>query len=171
MAGQAIRNEGRPAERKLLKLVPRAVKSPTQAAGDALIELAGQKYFIEVKKCAKGDTINQVRAIKFATLVVYSPQLPLPWAVVAPQNVVRLVLDKERGQHTEIALESANVSLKSLQGYRCSGEQLAGRVARAARSGAPYVALQRRLAELKSELRTLQASSAKAVRRALAARR
>lgn len=170
MDRQSIRNEGVKGEAELRRLIPNAKASPSQKQGDAVLRIDGKDYFIEVKQCVKGNSINQVRAIKFTTLVVYSPQLPKPWAVLAPQEVARIVAEKERGQHNEVALECANLTLTSLPaGCRCSNDELAARVESAIRSSEPYGDLREALARLLDDLVEVKTAAREAVRKALQA--
>jgi len=80
-------------------------------------------HYVEVKR-TKQTTVNQVRAVKYIPLVVYSPPSE-SWYVVSPDEIVRLVGKKSRGQHTENPFESATLRLRDLRHCRVSsGEAL-----------------------------------------------
>lgn len=81
---------------------------PTAALGDAMLD----GNYIEVKH-ASSTTINQVRAVKYITLVVYNSSAD-SWYVVPADEIVRLVARKRRGQHSENPFESATLSLRDL---------------------------------------------------------
>ncbi len=85
-----------------------AQKTDRAAAGDAVID----GHIVEVKK-ASSVTINQVRAVKYITLVVLDTKRS-KWFVVPPDEVVRLVAKKNRGQHTENPFESATLSTNNI---------------------------------------------------------
>jgi len=162
MPRQAIRNEGEPAEREFLRLVTGARRSTSARLGDAVVPVDGQDSFVEVK-CVTSNTINQIRAIKFIPLAIYSPDKPLPWAVLSGVDVVRHVFEKERGQHSELALECANLSVSGLpNSVRCSESALSDAVIEAIRRGRRYPelaevlqSLLRDLTELKTRYREL----------------
>lgn len=102
---------GRDAERRFCDLTG-AELCATPALGDALLD----GHYVEVKK-ADGNTINQVRAVKYITLVVYRPELD-SWFVVPADEIVRLVARKTRGQHSENPFESATLSIRDLADFR-----------------------------------------------------
>jgi hypothetical protein len=78
MARQAIRNEGQKAESLFLDLVSTARHSDAARRGDAIVEVDGSDYYVELKEChaspGRGGTINQVRAIKYITCVIWAPE-------------------------------------------------------------------------------------------------
>ena len=76
----------------------------------------GDERYVEVKKASAG-TINQVRALKYITLVVYSPPKD-EWFVVPACDVVRLVAGKRRGQHCENPFECAALSTAKLADFK-----------------------------------------------------
>jgi hypothetical protein len=88
----------------LLALVPGAVKSDCARSGDVLLDGS----YIEVKTTAD-TTVAQVRAVKYIPLVVHQTTRD-EWYVISPDQVVLLVADKPRGQHTENAFECAMLS-------------------------------------------------------------
>lgn len=150
-ARAAIRREGDHAENEFRRLVPRAEKSDDQKSGDARLLVDGTVYYLEIKQC-HSNTVNQVRAIKFIPLVILAPKLAPRWIVLPPQEVVRLVAGKSRGQHTEIPFESANLSLTGIpERFRCSDADLPQRVIDSIQGA-------RRYAAVEAELRRLQAA-------------
>jgi hypothetical protein len=155
---QAIRNEGKPAEQAFLRLVKNALPSDVARRGDAIVSVDGASSYVEIKHVTS-NTINQVRAVKFIPLVIYSPQFgDRPWAVLPAQEVVRLVLPKARGQHTEIALECANLSLSCIAGtFRCTSAGLDNAVQSAVRTARKYPTLERILHDLVNQLSALNA--------------
>jgi hypothetical protein len=112
-----ISNTGDSAEEAFRRLT--GARPPIRAAdGDAVLD----GCHIEVKK-ASADTLNQVRAVKFIPLVaLHSPTGT--WYVIPAPDVVKLVAQKERGQHTENPFESATLSLKKLDGFKVRSESL-----------------------------------------------
>ena len=85
--------------------------------GDAVVSGVA----VEVKK-ASADTLNQVRAVKYITLVCYDER-DGSWYVVPAHQVVKLVSEKVRGQHTENPFESATISVRALGDFRVVREQ------------------------------------------------
>lgn len=152
MARQAIRHEGDDAERSFLRLVKGSRPSPDSKRGDALVPVDNDWHFVEIKQC-QSNTINQVRAIKFIPLIVYSPENDLPWVVIPAHEVVRLVSAKSRGQHTEIPFESANLSLSQLpDNFRCGDAGLEQKVMQAIRDGSKFAEVKEFMASLHIEL-------------------
>lgn len=152
MPRQAIRNEGEPAEQEFFRLVAGARKSPSARLGDAVVAVDGRESYVEVK-CVTSNTINQIRAVKLIPLAIYSPEEPLPWAVLSGVDVVRQVFEKDRGQHSELALECANLTRSSLpQNLRCGDDTLNDRVVEAIRRDRRYPELVRVLKSLLDDL-------------------
>lgn len=153
---QAIRNEGKAAEQAFLQLVKNARPSDVARLGDAIVTVDGTPTYVEIKYVTS-NTINQVRAVKYIPLVIYSPQHGnQPWTVLPAHEVVQMVLPKARGQHTEIALESANLSLAGIDAkFRCTPARLDEAVQNAVRSARQYKTLARILPELVNQLRAL----------------
>jgi hypothetical protein len=102
-----ISYQGNSAE-NLFLLLTGAKKTDRAAVGDAVLE--GRP--IEIKR-ATGDTLNQVRAVKYIPLVVLKEPLNV-WYVVPAHVVVLEVSRKVRGQHTENPFESATLNLNRL---------------------------------------------------------
>ncbi len=153
---QAIRNEGKPAEQAFLKLVANARPSDVARYGDAIVTVDGTSTYVEIKHVTS-NTINQVRAVKFIPLIIFSPQfIDRPWAVLPAHEVVRMVLPKARGQHTEIALECANLSLSGIDvTFRCNAADLDATVRNAVRAARTYESLAGILPDLVNALREL----------------
>jgi hypothetical protein len=129
---QTLRHEGDNAKNLFKRMVTNVRRSNDFSIGDTEVNIDSNWYHVEVKDC-QSNTINQVRAIKYQTLVIYNDGV---WYVIPPQEVVRLVAQKSRGQHTEIPFECANLALNQIQSvYRCSDTQLAERVYAAIRMG------------------------------------
>ena len=111
-----ISHGGKSAEERFLALTG-ATKPAKAGDGDAVLGGA----FIEVKAASK-QTLNQVRAVKYIPLVVYTSSNE--WYVVPAHAVVQLVSAKSRGQHTENQFESATLSLSALTKYKVKESQL-----------------------------------------------
>lgn len=168
---QAIRLEGMGAEQAFLKLVPESRVSTNAKLGDVMVRVDGKDHYVEVKEChadaGKGGTINQVRAIKFITCVVWAPNHSC-WYVVAPDQLVQLAATKGRGQHTEIPFESMNFTLASLSEdfhAKATDEQLAKVVVAAIRRGAAASTLKTLMDSLLKEITVLKQKYIDAVRR------
>ncbi len=152
MPRQAIRHEGDSAEAAFFNLVPGSRKSLAAKLGDAEVLVGEDWRLVEIKEC-HSDTINQVRAIKYIPLVIYAPEGELPWLVIPPNEVVRQIASKSRGQHTEIPFESANLSLKRISAiFRCNDENLAEHVISAILEGDRFDGVRAAMVELRSEL-------------------
>lgn len=168
---QAIRLEGRGAESEFLRLVPNSRASDNAKLGDVIVSVDGSQHYVEVKEChypaVKGDTINQVRAIKFITCVVQAPQQRC-WYILSPDQLVRLAATKSRGQHTEIPFESMNFTLKSLSNEfhsKAPDAELAIRVTEAIRRGAAAENLKDLMNSLLTEIVAVKQRYIEAVRR------
>lgn len=88
-----------------------ASDTETAALGDAVLD----GHYIEVKQ-ATSLTLNQVRAVKYITLVAFSVPHKR-WYVIPANEIVRQCATKKRGQHTENPFESATLSLGNLAAY------------------------------------------------------
>jgi hypothetical protein len=78
-----------------------AARSRKRTLGDAVLD----GDYVGIKRAAS-DSINQVRAVKYATLVVHNPPEDV-WYVVPAHEVVRLLCGRKRGQHGESPFEFA----------------------------------------------------------------
>lgn len=86
-----------------------AVPAERAALGDAILE----GHYVEVK-AANSQTLNQVRAVKYITLVAFfAPEAR--WYVIPASEIVRQCAAKARGQHTENPFESATLRLSNLR--------------------------------------------------------
>ncbi len=74
-----------------------------------------ERHAVEIKR-ATSTTLNQVRAVKYITLVAFHVPSET-WFVVPACDVVRLVAQKTRGQHTENPFESATLSTNNLSAF------------------------------------------------------
>lgn len=157
-----ISRDGENAESRFRDLA--GASKPARAAdGDAVID----GYFFEVKKASK-TTINQVRAVKYITLVVFHPPSD-SWYVVPPQDVVRFTVLKARGQHTENPFESATLSLTKIRDFKVDNQELLRQSAlRAARSGSQYPELHEEMANILRQSSLLARASVERVKAALA---
>lgn len=155
---QTLRHAGDKSKNLFRRLVTNVRRSNDFSAGDTEVNIDGNWYHIDVKDC-KANTVNQVRAIRYQTLVIYNDGV---WFVIPPQEVVRLAAQKSRGQHTEIPFECAALTLNQIQSvYRCSDSQLAERVYAAIRMGE-----QERFIEVKKAMNDLYSNLIKLKERA-----
>ena len=117
--------------------------------GDAV--LSG--YAVEIKK-ASSNTINQVRAVKWIPLVVLDSN-DGQWYVIPAPDVVVLVSQKKRGQHTENPFESATLSVKKIRNYKTEKSELKSAVLGAVAQGKKYPILKRSMEKVLSDSREL----------------
>jgi hypothetical protein len=151
MMKQTIRHEGDNAKKLFRRMVTNVRRSNDFSSGDTEVNIDGDWFHVDVKDC-QSNAVNQVRAIRYPTLVIYYDGF---WFVLPPQEVVRLVAQKTRGQHTEIPFECASLSLSQIQSvYRCSDSQLAERVYAAIRMGQQdeFLPVRKLMGDLSSEL-------------------
>lgn len=92
--------------------------TPPDRASDGDANLDGN--LVEVKK-ASANTINQVRAVKYLPVAVYVPGSDT-WHVVPPDEIVRLVARKRRGQHGENPFECATLTVAAISGFAVPDE-------------------------------------------------
>lgn len=105
-----ITSSGADAEATFRRLTG-AVRAERAALGDAVLD----GHHVEVKQ-ASSVTLNQVRAVKYITLVAYF----VPddrWFVIPANEIVTQCAAKRRGQHTENPFESATLSLRNLSAF------------------------------------------------------
>jgi len=134
-------------------------QKPTEAVlGDAV----KNGIYAEVKKVS-GDTLNQVRAVKYITLVAYDADRD-DWYVVPACDVVALIAVKERGQHTENPFESATLSLRHLGPYKVSSSDLSTAWAAAVQKSDGKTLLKQKMKEVLQECKNLSATHKMAVR-------
>ncbi len=115
------------------RTVTGATETDSNAAGDANFEgdHVEIKYVGLKKKDDKpvvphrcSDTINQVRAVKYITVVVFQ-EATQSWYVIPAPDVLLLIAKREprlsgakRGQHTENPYESVTLRVKDIREYR-----------------------------------------------------
>lgn len=156
MATEGISKSGKKAE-ELFRCHTGASKAPNKH-GDAC--LCGR--LVEIKK-ASTTTVNQVRAVKYIPLVILDSRDD-SWFVVPPDEIVRQVADKKRGQHTENAFESATLSLTRLLGFRIGGpSQLKQATLKAIKRGDSHPELKNAMAEVLKKSKMLAVESRKSV--------
>lgn len=158
MARQAIRHEGDSAE-KLFDVLLRDTRRPEkQKDGDRVVVIDGDAEPVEIKEChaapGKSGTLNQIRPIKYITCVVHAPAREC-WYVIPAHALVTLAARKTRGQHNEIPFECCNLSLNTLEEFRCTDRQLEARVKQAIRESRKNAALREAMTSLTRELKAL----------------
>ena len=158
----SIRNEGQDAEDHFIRLVAAARASDLAKAGDAIVTVDGEDSYIEIKEChavvGKSGTINQVRAIKYITCVVWAPGHGW-WYVISPDQLVGIAAAKNRGQHTEIPFESMNFGIPNIPSdlhTRCADAELSDAVHEAVRRGRRRSDIQKAMAELLQDIQSLR---------------
>ncbi len=143
-----------------MNLVKHTRKPEKQKDGDCLVVVDDNVVAVEIKEChasaEKSGTLNQIRPIKYIPCVVYAPERGC-WYVVPAHELVKLAAKKSRGQHNEIPFECCNLSLNSLEEFRCTDDELDGRVRQAIRSSQDAVVLRDAMVELKKELAQINA--------------
>lgn len=136
-----------------------ATECSEAAKGDAILD----GHYIEIKH-ATGTTLNQVRAVKYTTMVAYHVPSDT-WYVVPAHQVVRLVSRKARGQHTENPFESATLSTRNLNEFRVpSIELLRERTLAAIAESDARHDLRSAMEEILSDSKALAAASVEKVR-------
>ena len=134
-------------------------QKPTDAVlGDAV----KNGIYAEVKKVS-GDTLNQVRAVKYITLVAYDADRD-NWYVVPACDVVALIAVKERGQHTENPFESATLSLRHLGPYKVASADLSSSWAAAVQKSDGKPLLKQKMKDVLRECKKLSSDHKVAVR-------
>lgn len=122
-----------------------ASKPLNSSMGDAI--LCG--HAVEVKK-ASSNTINQVRAVKWTPLVVLGPKRD-EWYVIPAPDVVELVSQKKRGQHTENPFESATLSVAKIRSFRVEKSDLKNSVLQAVARGKRFLVLRKAIEKVLSD--------------------
>ena len=158
----SIYDGGRSAEDRFLILTG-ATKSSKSSLGDAVLE----SNYIEVKR-ATSKTLNQVRAVKYITLVAFHEPTS-SWYVVPAHCVVIMVSKKSRGQHTENPFESSTLSISKLGRFRVTDEStLRHRVLEAVADSDMYHELRAEMFRVLSRSKELAAESIVSVRKSMA---
>lgn len=162
VAGLAGISAGGADAEQMFRALTGAQEAERRALGDAVLD----GHYIEVKQ-ANSPTLNQVRAVKYITLVAY--YVPdQAWFVVPANEVVRQCSLKTRGQHTENPFESATLSLKNLTAYAVDDEDnLRERVVAAIAEAEKYADLGEHMANVLAQSGDLAARSIANVREAL----
>ena len=144
---QTLRQESNKIKEKFLKLLPKEMLCSDCNSRETIVVVDRKRYQIEIKSC-HSNSINQVRAIRFQTLIIYNSG---EWYVIPPQEVVKLVAQKSRGQHNEISFECANISLNKIESnFKCLEFEIPDKVALAIRIG--YGEKHRKIREKMNEL-------------------
>lgn len=156
----SISNSGDDVEVEFRQLT-KAEKAPKASIGDALFGPNASP--VEVKK-ASTTTINQVRAVKYITLVVKDTRTG-KWYVVPAHEVVRLVSKKNRGQHTENPFESSTLSIRDLEKFVVQNEaDLVQRVTDAIASADKFPTVKAAMDRILDDSKELAATALGAVR-------
>ncbi len=157
-----ISKTGNKAE-ELFRALTSSQKPPKAALGDAV----KNGIYAEVKKVSE-NTLNQVRAVKYITLVAYDSEKK-EWYVVPACDVVELIAGKERGQHTENPFESATLTLRIIGPYKVSGSDLSAAWAAAVEKSDGKPLLKQKMDEVLEECKKLSTKHKKEVREMLKA--
>lgn len=157
-----ISGGGRPAERQFRFLT--GASQPEKASdGDAVLD----GRLIEVKG-ASANTLNQVRAVKYIPLAALDSRSG-QWYVIPPDEIVRLVAQKRRGQHTENPFESATLSLRAITEFRVQNPSgLRQATLAAIERGDKWPELRQAMQDIRQHARNLADGSLEQVRRILA---
>ncbi|MCH7971066.1 MAG: hypothetical protein IH960_08515, partial [Chloroflexi bacterium] len=151
---------GGSAEERFFRITNATV--PVQTSdGDAVLD----GHLVEIKQ-GESTTINQVRAVKYIPLVYWSSRTE-SWYVVPPNEIVKLVAAKPRGQHTENPFESNTLSLAKVLRYKVEEHELRQSVLDAVSDGASHSKLQQAMHFVLIESRKLAKKSRLLVNEAL----
>jgi hypothetical protein len=142
----------------LFRSLTSSLKPKEAALGDAV----KNGIYAEVKKVS-GDTLNQVRAVKYITLIAYDADLD-NWYVVPACDVVALIAVKERGQHTENPFESATLSLRNLGPFKVSSANLSAAWAAAVAKSDGKPLLKQKMKDVLADCKKLSSEHKSAVR-------
>jgi hypothetical protein len=141
--------DGLQAEQLFRKLT--GARKPGRAIfGDAELRFNGEYRYVETKE-ASGDTVNQVRPMRFLPLAVLDRQADL-WVVVPAARLVRYAATKGRGQHTEVPFECCTLSLRHFSGCATSHTMLLDAVHQAFREDDQNLALKQLMQSLREGL-------------------
>lgn len=154
-ASRPISKKGRIGELRFLKWVRGSWLCADSRLGDAVVVVDGEEFVIEIKtsQAPKGGTVNQVRPIKYQIVVIHVPNRRKYWIVLPPDIVLQMAVEKDRGQHSAVALENMILHLTGWEKkYACTSRNLRRRVVQAARrSRWP------RFDEVRQKLKSIQA--------------
>jgi hypothetical protein len=152
---------GRSTEERFL-LLTGASKASKAALGDAVLN----EHSIEVKH-ASSNTLNQVRPVKYITLVAFHAPSD-SWYVVPAHDVVILASTKKRGQHTENPFESVTLNTGTLSRFQLAHEkELRQRVLDAINEAAKYPQLREEMLRVLHRSRQLASESLTSVCRVI----
>jgi len=149
---------GYEAEAMFRRLVPFSIDTTSPSKGDVRVILGGVEHYVEVKSCrsVKGGIANQVRAIKYLTIAIHTPARKTAWIVFPANVVLKYVMQKARGQHSEVPFENATVSLGEwADEFACTSEELPRRVMGAIFEAGRYPDLKRSMDLLMYDLKRL----------------
>lgn len=162
-AGGGISSTGDQVEQEYRDLTG-ASETERAALGDAVLD----GNFVEIKK-ASSVTINQVRAVKYIPIVIYSTKEEA-WFVVPAHEVVVQCATRKRGQHTENPFESATLNLNKLGDFRLdSAGELRQATLDAIDEAAEYPELRELMEKVLTDSKALAARSKEEVSEALEA--
>ncbi len=157
-----ISGGGRSAE-DLFVAATGALKAPSASLGDAILD----GHPVEIKR-ATSNTLNQVRPVKYITLVAYH-EPSSTWYVIPAHVVVAEASRKGRGQHTENPFESCTLTLARLDRYRLrDSTQLRFRTLEAIAESGRYPDLEADMHWVLAESRRLAVTSVERVSATLA---
>jgi hypothetical protein len=143
--------------------------SKGSALGDAVLE----GHYVEVKKIGirgkdgkSTTTINQVRAVKYLPLVIWS-ELNNEWFVLPPNAVVALAAQRSRGQHTEVPFESMTLSFRHLIGHEVEASELRQATLEAIAEGERHPELREEMDWVRRAAKALAVESVERIQRLL----
>lgn len=156
-----ITGKGNSAEERFCKITGAERLPGRSPLGDALFKKEQTEIYVEIKKvgikeAGKGGTLNQIRAIKYLPLVVYIDEpMNERWYVVPPDEIVRMVSTKKRGQHGENPFENSSLTSTSLKKYEVSARDLSVATWSAWRQGQKNIKLKKDMESLRDELKLI----------------
>jgi len=167
-----ITRAGAEAEDIFETLVYCALKTEKASHGDKRVILPDNSvHNVEIKKVGAqvGGSANQVRAVKYQTLVIFTPARRYRWIVIPPNIVVEKIAERSRGQHSEVAFECATLSLGGWTApYFCGDGDLEAKVLEAIEEGERYPLLKRSMELLLLDLKRTSYRARREVRRIIA---
>ena len=118
---------GTKGESKLKEILKERWQKCPAEMGDGIVIHNNKEYYYELKSTSKGISenihLNQVRAIKCIPLIIYSQKDDL-WSVITPDKIMIAAKNKKRGQHSELFIESCQISSKKLELKILKNEEL-----------------------------------------------
>ena len=129
-----IKSIGIKGENLFSLFVPRATKTLSKKSGDFDVPYKKGLRSTEMKECGK-NTINQVRAIRYIPLVVHFTREDY-WAVIPPNELVKMASKRNAGQHGILAYENMTITTNNIEDkWKCSGDQLHKNIIKAIKEG------------------------------------